>query len=80
MRRVVSLFLPHLPIERLRRWERPARLQPDSLALALPVDALPVDAFPPNANGPEDPSFAVVRKPFELAEVLAVLARAAMRT
>ena len=38
MRRVVSLFLPHLAIERLRRLERPAQPLPEFRALALPVD------------------------------------------
>jgi nucleotidyltransferase/DNA polymerase involved in DNA repair len=38
MKRVVSLFLPHLAIERLRRLDRPAVRLSDASALALRVD------------------------------------------
>ena len=39
MRRVVSLFLPHLAIERLRRLDRSASRPPERAALLLPVNA-----------------------------------------
>ncbi|VWX49897.1 DNA polymerase Y family protein [Novosphingobium sp. 9U] len=38
MRRVVSLFLPNLAIDRLRRLERSAKSLPDRALLQLPVD------------------------------------------
>ena len=41
MRRVVSLLLPHLAIERLRRLDRSASPPPERAALLLPVDADP---------------------------------------
>ncbi len=38
MRRVVSLFLPHLAVERLRRLERPATRQPERRPLQLALN------------------------------------------
>ena len=51
MRRVVSLFLPHLAIERLRRLDRHATPRPSSLALQLPVDDDPGECSVPRGGG-----------------------------
>lgn len=51
MRRVVSLFLPNLAIERLRRLERPATRPPERLALQLPVDDDPGACSVPRGGG-----------------------------
>jgi protein ImuB len=51
MRRVVSLFLPHLAVERLRRLERPAPLPPERPALRLPVDDEPGACSVPRGGG-----------------------------
>lgn len=51
MRRVVSLFLPHLAIERLRRLERPAPRPPERAALQLPVDDDPGACSVPRSGG-----------------------------
>ena len=51
MRRVVSLFLPHLAIERLRRLERSATRLPDRLPLQLPVDDDPGACSVPRGGG-----------------------------
>jgi len=51
MRRVVSLFLPNLAIERLRRLERPATRPPERPALQLPVDDDPGACSVPRGGG-----------------------------
>jgi nucleotidyltransferase/DNA polymerase involved in DNA repair len=51
MRRVVSLFLPHLAVERLRRLERPAPRLPERPALQLPVDDDPGACSVPRSRG-----------------------------
>ena len=52
MRRVVSLFLPHLAIERLRRLERSSPRPPERLhTLELPVDADPGACSVPRGGG-----------------------------
>ncbi len=51
MRRVASLFLPSLAIERLRRWERSASQQPDQAVLQLPVDDDPGACSVPRGGG-----------------------------
>jgi nucleotidyltransferase/DNA polymerase involved in DNA repair len=51
MRRVVSLFLPHLAVERLRRLEGPAARPPERPALALPVDDEPGACSVPRDGG-----------------------------
>jgi len=51
MRRVVSLFLPHLAIERLRRQDQHATPRPDSSALVLPVDDDPGACSVPRGGG-----------------------------
>jgi hypothetical protein len=51
MRRVVSLFLPHLAIERLRRLDRHATPRPERLALPLPVDDDPGECSVPRGGG-----------------------------
>ena len=51
MRRVVSLFLPHLAIERLRRLERSATRLPDRVPLQLPVDDDPGACSVPRGGG-----------------------------
>lgn len=51
MRRVVSLFLPFLPIERLRRQERFATPRPSAAALQLPVDDDPGACSVPRGGG-----------------------------
>ena len=51
MRRVVSLFLPNLAIERLRRLERPASRPPERPALQLPVDDEPGACSVPRGGG-----------------------------
>ena len=51
MRRVVSLFLPHLAVERLRRLERPALQRPEPRALQLPVDDDPGACSVPRGGG-----------------------------
>jgi len=51
MRRVVSLFLPNLAIERLRRLERPASRPPERPALQLPVDDDPGACSVPRGGG-----------------------------
>ncbi len=51
MRRVVSLFLPDLAIERLRRLERPATRPPERPALQLPVDDDPGACSAPRGGG-----------------------------
>ena len=51
MRRVVSLFLPNLAIERLRRLERPATRLPERHALQLPVDDDPGACSVPRGGG-----------------------------
>ena len=51
MRRVVSLFLPHLAVERLRRQERPALRPPERPALQLPVDDDPGACSVPRGGG-----------------------------
>ncbi|WP_242121829.1 DNA polymerase Y family protein [Sphingomonas lacusdianchii] len=51
MRRVVSLFLPHLAIERLRRLERFATRLPDRPTLQLPVDDDPGACSVPRGGG-----------------------------
>ena len=51
MRRVVSLFLPHLAIERLRRLERSAQLPVDVQPLCLPVDDDPGTCSVPRGGG-----------------------------
>ena len=51
MRRVVSLFLPDLAIERLRRLERPATRPPERPALQLPVDDDPGACSVPRGGG-----------------------------
>ena len=51
MRRVVSLFLPNLAIERLRRLERPASRPPERSALQLPVDDDPGACSVPRGGG-----------------------------
>ncbi|WP_375383366.1 DNA polymerase Y family protein [uncultured Sphingomonas sp.] len=51
MRRVVSLFLPHLAIERLRRLERVAPRLPERSALQLPVDDDPGACSVPQGGG-----------------------------
>ena len=51
MRRVVSLFLPDLAIERLRRLERSASRQPERLVLELPVDDDPGACSVPRGGG-----------------------------
>jgi len=51
MRRVVSLFLPNLAIERLRRLERPATRPPERRALQLPVDDDPGACSVPRGGG-----------------------------
>src|SRR4051812_20887354 len=51
MRRVVSLFLPHLAVERLRRLERPAARPPERPTLQLPVDDEPGACSAPRGGG-----------------------------
>ncbi|WP_279432439.1 DNA polymerase Y family protein [Sphingomonas sp. BK235] len=51
MRRVVSLFLPSLAVERLRRLERSASRQPDGQVLELPVDDDPGACSVPRGGG-----------------------------
>jgi len=51
MRRVVSLFLPHLAVERLRRLERPAPRLPEQRSLQLPVDDDPGACSVPRSRG-----------------------------
>ena len=51
MRRVVSLFLPHLAIERLRRLDRHATPRPERPALPLPVDDDPGECSVPRGGG-----------------------------
>jgi nucleotidyltransferase/DNA polymerase involved in DNA repair len=51
MRRVVSLFLPYLAIERLRRLERHAMPLPERGALELPVDDDPGACSVPRGGG-----------------------------
>ena len=51
MRRVVSLFLPHLAIERLRRLDRHATPRPERLALHLPIDDDPGECSVPRGGG-----------------------------
>ena len=51
MRRVVSLFLPHLAIERLRRLDRHATWPPERPALQLPVDDDPGPCSVPRGGG-----------------------------
>lgn len=51
MRRVVSLYLPNLAIERLRRLERPASRPPERPALQLPVDDDPGACSVPRGGG-----------------------------
>jgi hypothetical protein len=51
MRRVVSLFLPHLAIERLRRLDRHATRPPERPALQLPVDDDPGACSVPRGGG-----------------------------
>ncbi|WP_242153625.1 hypothetical protein [Sphingomonas sp. BAUL-RG-20F-R05-02] len=51
MRRVVSLFLPHLAVERLRRLERPAAPPPERPPLQLPVDDDPGACSVPRGGG-----------------------------
>lgn len=51
MRRVVSLFLPHLAIERLRRLDQSASPQPRQAALQLPVDDDPGACSVPRGGG-----------------------------
>jgi len=51
MRRVVSLFLPNLAIERLRRLERPATRLPERPVLQLPVDDDPGACSVPRGGG-----------------------------
>lgn len=51
MRRVVSLFLPHLAIERLRRLERSATRLPDRPTFQLPVDDDPGACSVPRGGG-----------------------------
>ena len=51
MRRVVSLFLPHLAVERLRRQERPAPSRPEPRVLQLPVDDDPGICSVPRGGG-----------------------------
>jgi protein ImuB len=51
MRRVVSLFLPLLPIERLRRLDRHATPQRNRAALELPVDDNPGVCSVPRGGG-----------------------------
>lgn len=51
MRRVVSLFLPDLAIERLRRLERSASRQPERPVLELPVDDDPGACSVPRGGG-----------------------------
>ncbi|WP_312026736.1 DNA polymerase Y family protein [Sphingomonas endolithica] len=51
MRRVVSLFLPHLAIERLRRLDRHVMSRPERVALELPVDDDPGACSVPRGGG-----------------------------
>ena len=51
MRRVVSLFLPSLAVERLRRLERSASRQPERPVLELPVDDDPGACSVPRGGG-----------------------------
>ena len=51
MRRVVSLFLPHLAIERLRRLDRHATPRPERLELQLPIDDDPGECSVPRGGG-----------------------------
>ncbi|WP_442047107.1 Y-family DNA polymerase [Novosphingobium sp. YAF33] len=51
MRRVVSLFLPYLPIERLRRQDRFAAPRPEPRALQLPVYDDPGACSVPRGGG-----------------------------
>ena len=51
MRRVVSLFLPSLAVERLRRLERSAPRQPERPVLELPVDDDPGACSVPRGGG-----------------------------
>lgn len=51
MRRVVSLFLPHLAIERLRRLDRHATPRPSGPTLPLPVDDDPGECSVPRGGG-----------------------------
>lgn len=51
MRRVVSLFLPYLAIERLRRQDRFATPRPEPRAIQLPVDDSPGACSVPRGGG-----------------------------
>ena len=51
MRRVLSLFLPHLAVERLRRLEQPAPRLPDRPVLQLPLDDDPGACSVPRGVG-----------------------------
>ncbi|CAM3044471.1 MULTISPECIES: DNA polymerase Y family protein [Bacteria] len=51
MRRVVSLFLPTLAIDRLRRLERSALQQPERSVLEVPIDDDPGDCSVPRGGG-----------------------------
>ncbi len=51
MRRVVSLFLPHLAIERLRRLDRHATPRPERPTLQLPIDDDPGECSVPRGGG-----------------------------
>ena len=51
MRRVVSLFLPNLAIERLRRLEQPAMRPPERRSLQLPIDDDPGACSVPRGGG-----------------------------
>lgn len=59
---VVSLFLPNLAIERLRRLERPASRQPERPALQLPVDDDPGACSVPRRAGSRNASAARRRR------------------
>jgi len=51
MRRVVSLFLPYLAIERLRRLDRAALPPPEPVSRLLPIDANPGACSVPRGGG-----------------------------
>ncbi len=51
MRRVVSLFLPHLAIERLRRLDRYATPLPERPTIQLPIDDDPGECSVPRGGG-----------------------------
>ena len=51
MQRVASLFLPQLPIERLRRIERPHALPERPVPATLPVDDDPGACSVPRGGG-----------------------------